>query len=233
MTMPTSPKSILQVVLESAARGIFLCETTPTRSLASHSWCERFSLHPSPLKPTWGRKRWPGHLTQIRQQRWRGVALALDNLLRMLSRPFHLKDGYLRNSRTSAICSRWWMARSLLGSLSWLCCWTPSHPRTALSEPEHSCTSRIPESSTPRLGRKGVRLNRGEYILPSLEPKDSPHCGEKECYLHRDTVAPAFPAFTALSVAASSAAVVGPRRRQSGERLDLVKRLTAECKGLH
>ena len=34
---PSSPKSVLQVFLGSAARGIFLCETTPTRSPASHS----------------------------------------------------------------------------------------------------------------------------------------------------------------------------------------------------
>ena len=46
--IPTSPKSVLRVFLGSAARRIFLCETIPTRSPASHFWRERFSLRPSP-----------------------------------------------------------------------------------------------------------------------------------------------------------------------------------------
>ena len=41
---PTSPESTLRVFLGPAARGIFLYETTPTRSLASHSRQERSSL---------------------------------------------------------------------------------------------------------------------------------------------------------------------------------------------
>ena len=48
---PTSPKSVLRVFVESAARGILLCETIPTRSPASHSRRERSSLQPSPPKP--------------------------------------------------------------------------------------------------------------------------------------------------------------------------------------
>ena len=47
----TSPKSVLRVFLGSAACGIFLCETTPTRSAASHPRQERSSLQRSPPKP--------------------------------------------------------------------------------------------------------------------------------------------------------------------------------------
>ena len=73
--MPTSPKSVLREFLGSAARGISLCEMTPTRSPAYHSWRERSSLRPSPPKLEW-RRRGPGHPTQFRQQRRGGGELA-------------------------------------------------------------------------------------------------------------------------------------------------------------
>ena len=91
--MPTSPKSIFRVFLGSAARGIFLCETTLTRSLASHSRRERSSLQPSPPKPERRRRRrGPSHSAQSRQQQRRGGELAPDHLLRVLSRLFSLRD---------------------------------------------------------------------------------------------------------------------------------------------
>ena len=45
---PISPKSVLRVFLGSAARGIFVCETTSTRSSAFHSQRERSSPQVSP-----------------------------------------------------------------------------------------------------------------------------------------------------------------------------------------
>ena len=48
---PTLLKSVLRVFLRSEARGIFLCKTTPTRSLEFHSRRERSSVQPSPPKP--------------------------------------------------------------------------------------------------------------------------------------------------------------------------------------
>ena len=86
----TLSKSVLQAFLGSAARGISLCETTPTRSPPSHSRRERSSLKPSPSKPKWRRRRWPSHSAQLRQQRRRGGAFALDHLLRVLNRSFSL-----------------------------------------------------------------------------------------------------------------------------------------------
>ena len=83
------------------------------------------------------------------------------------------------------------------------------------------------------LGKEGVRLQQEELILPSLEPKESPRCGKQKHRLHRDTIAPASPAFKALFVARYGTAVVGCRRRQSGQRLHIIRRLTAGCKRLH
>ena len=65
---PTLPKSVLRLFLGSVVRGVFLCVMTPTRSPASHSWQERFSLQPSTLKPKWTRKMGPGYSVQPRQQ---------------------------------------------------------------------------------------------------------------------------------------------------------------------
>ena len=59
--MSPSPKSVLRVFLGSEARGIFLCEMIPTRSLASHSRRERSSLQLSPPKPQWRRRRGASH----------------------------------------------------------------------------------------------------------------------------------------------------------------------------
>ena len=42
-----------------------------------------------------------------------------------------------------------------------------------------------------------------------------------------------FPAYEALSVARSGAAIVGSRRGHSGQRLHFIRRLTAGCKRLH
>ena len=81
----SSPKSILRVFLGSAVRGTSLCEMTPMRSPASHSWRERSSLRLSPPKLVWRRRRGPGHSAQSRQQRPRGGELAPGHLLRVLS----------------------------------------------------------------------------------------------------------------------------------------------------
>ena len=70
MATSTSPKSVLRVFLGCAARGIFLCKTTPTRSPASRSRQARSSLSPNPPKPKW-RRRGYGYSVQPRQQRRR------------------------------------------------------------------------------------------------------------------------------------------------------------------
>ena len=103
----TLPNSVLRVFLGSAARGVFLCKTTLTRIPALHSRRERSSREPSPPKPKWRRRRRPDHLVQPRQQRQRGGAFALGHLLRVLVRPFPLKDWLLRKCQTSATCSGW------------------------------------------------------------------------------------------------------------------------------
>ena len=56
---PTSPKFVLLVFLGSVVRGIFLCETTPTRSLASHSQQEISSLRLRLPKSEWRGRRGP------------------------------------------------------------------------------------------------------------------------------------------------------------------------------
>ena len=86
--MPTSLKSVLRVFLGSTARGIFLCETTPTKTPASYSWRERFSLQPSPPKLKKRTRREPDDSGQPRQHQRRGEALALGHLLRVLIQPF-------------------------------------------------------------------------------------------------------------------------------------------------
>ena len=82
---PTLPKSVLRALLGSAVRGTSLCEMTPTRSPASHSWREKSGLRLSPPKLEWRRKRGPGHSAQSRQQRPRDGTLAPGHLFRVLS----------------------------------------------------------------------------------------------------------------------------------------------------
>ena len=82
---PTSSKSALRAFLGSAVRGTSLYEMTPTRSPASHSWRERFSLRPSPPKLEWRRRKGPSHSAQSGQQQRRGGELAPGHLLRVLS----------------------------------------------------------------------------------------------------------------------------------------------------
>ena len=54
----------------------------------------------------------------------------------------------------------------------------------ASSEPEPSCTSRTPESSTPRSGKgKCAAIARRANII-SLKPKDSPRHGKQERHIH-------------------------------------------------
>ena len=91
-TRPISSMPVLQAFLGSEARGIFLSETTLTRSPVSHSRRERCSLQPSLPKPKWRRTREPGHLARPRQQQRRGKKLALDRLPRVLSRSLPVED---------------------------------------------------------------------------------------------------------------------------------------------
>ena len=81
----TLPKSALRACLGSAVRGTSLCEMTPKRSPASHSWRERSSLRLSPPKLEWRRRKGLGHSAQSRQQRPRGGEIAPGHLLRVLS----------------------------------------------------------------------------------------------------------------------------------------------------
>ena len=93
----------------------------------------------------------------------------------------------------------------------------------ASSESEPSCTLKTPERSTPRPEKGGYAAIARRKILPRLEPKDSPRRVEQEGQHHRDTVAPASFAFKALSVARAGTAVVGFRRRHSGQRLHFIR----------
>ena len=116
-------------------------------------------------------------------------------------------------------------------------CITASEPNSrpfASLEPETSCTSRTPESSTPQPGKgRCTTIARRENLTKSGTQRLtlSWRAGTSPSSRHRRTCFPL--SFKDFSVARSGAAVVGYRRRHFGERLYFIRRLTAGCTGLH
>ena len=109
----------------------------------------------------------------------------------------------------------------------------PTSRAFAPSELEPSRTPRTPGSSTPRPGKGScIAIARRANLTESGTQRlaASWRAGTSSSLRHRRTC---FPAFTNLFVARSGAAVVVSRRRHSGQRLHLERRLPAGCKGLH